>query len=158
MSTPQWVVFRLDAGQYALPLEHVVEVLRMVAIRPVPEGPAWLAGVINLRGRVLPIMDLRTRLGLPPLGARLETRIIVTDTGGFAAGGETGGQRLIGLLADEVLEVLTQPAAPIDLPRGLPGAVGRPLAAVQVGDRLVTVFDLERLGADAQALPRLEAG
>jgi len=149
MSTPQWVVFRLEAGQYALPLEHVVEVLRMVAIRPVPEGPAWLAGVINLRGRVLPIMDLRARLGLPPLGARLETRIIVTDT---------GGQQLIGLLADEVLEVLTQPSSAIELPHGLPGAAGRPLAAVQAGDRLVTVFDLARLGADTQALPQLEAG
>ena len=40
MSTPRWVVFRLEAGQYALPLDHVVEVLRMVSIRPVPEGPA----------------------------------------------------------------------------------------------------------------------
>jgi len=154
VSTPQWVVFRLEAGQYALPLEHVVEVLRMVAIRPVPEGPAWLAGVINLRGRVLPIMDLRARMGLPPLGPRLETRIIVTDT----AAADAPDQQLIGLLADEVLEVLTQPAASIELPRGLPGAGGRPLAAVQAGDRLVSVFDLERLGADAQALPRLEAG
>jgi purine-binding chemotaxis protein CheW len=155
VSTPQWVVFRLEAGQYALPLEHVVEVLRMVAIRPVPEGPAWLAGVINLRGRMLPIMDLRARLGLPPLGTRLETRIIVADTAGF--GGATGPQ-LIGLLADEVLEVLTQSASTIELPQGLPGTAGRPLAAVQAGDRLVTVFDLERLGADTQTLPRLEAG
>jgi len=156
VSTPQWVVFRLESGQYALPLEHVVEVLRMVSIRPVPEGPAWLAGVINLRGRVLPIMDLRARLGLPPLGPRLETRIIVADTAGYAGGGASG-PRLIGLLADEVLEVLTQAASTIELPHGLPGAAGRPLAAVKAGDRLVTVFDLERLGADAQTLPRLEA-
>jgi purine-binding chemotaxis protein CheW len=150
------VLFRLEAGQYALPLEHVVEVLRMVSVRPVPEGPAWLAGVINLRGQVLPIMDLRARLGLPRLGARLETRIIVVDIGGFA--GDAAGQRLIGLLADEVLEVLTQTATTIHLPHGLPGAAGRPLAAVQAGDRLVTVFDLEGLGADSQTLPRLEAG
>jgi purine-binding chemotaxis protein CheW len=147
MSTPRWVIFRLEAGQYALPLEQVVEVLRMVAIRPAPEGPAWLAGVINLRGRVLPIMDLRARLGLPPRAARLETRIIVADV----------GQRLVGLLVDEVLEVLTQPAAAIELPEALPGAA-RPMAAVQAGGRLVTVFDLERLGADTQTLPRLEAG
>ena len=124
----------------------------MVSVRPVPDGPAWLAGVINLRGRVLPIMDLRARLGLPPRPVRLETRIIVTDAGGPA------GQQLIGLLADEALEVLAQPASAIELPVGLPGAAGRPLAAVQAGDRLVTVFDLERLGADSQALPRLEAG
>jgi len=171
VTTPQWVIFRLETSQYALPLEHVLEVLRMVAIRPVPEGPAWLAGVINLRGRVVPIMDLRARLGLPPLGPRLETRIIVTAASGAAASGiaasgvaasgssgDASGPRLMGLLADEVLEVLTQPATPIELPPGLPGAAGLPLAAVQAGDRLVTVFDLERLGADAQSLPRLEAG
>jgi len=156
VTTPQWVIFRLETSQYALPLEHVLEVLRMVAIRPVPEGPAWLAGVINLRGRVVPIMDLRARLGLPPLGPRLETRIIVTAASGSS--GDASGPRLMGLLADEVLEVLTQPATPIELPPGLPGAAGLPLAAVQAGDRLVTVFDLERLGADAQSLPRLEAG
>jgi len=166
VTTPQWVIFRLETSQYALPLEHVLEVLRMVAIRPVPEGPAWLAGVINLRGRVVPIMDLRARLGLPPLGPRLETRIIVTAASGVAASGvaasgssgDASGPRLLCLLADEVLEVLTQPATPIELPPGLPGAAGLPLAAVQAGDRLVTVFDLERLGADAQSLPRLEAG
>jgi purine-binding chemotaxis protein CheW len=145
MSTDQWVIFRVAASEYAMPLQRVMEVLRMVAVRPVPDGPAWLAGVINLRGRVLPIMDLRTRLGLPPQAARLETRIIVADA----------GQSWIGLLADEVLEVLTQPAAPIDLPEGLPGATGQQYAAVQAEGRLVTVFDLERLSADTRALPRL---
>jgi purine-binding chemotaxis protein CheW len=148
MSTQQWVIFRVEAGQYALPLERVVEVLRMVAMRPVPDGPAWLAGVINLRGRVLPIMDLRARLGLPRQPTRLETRIIVAEL----------GHELIGLLADEVLEVLTQPSSAIDLPTALPSTPGRPLAAVQAGDRLVTVFDLERLSADAGSLPLLEAG
>ena len=152
MTSQRWVIFRVESGYYALPLERVVEVLRMVSVRPVPDGPAWLAGVINLRGRVLPIMDLRARLGLPPQPVRLETRIIVTDAGGPA------GQQFIGLLADEALEVLSQPAAAIELPAALPGATARPLAAVQAGDRLVTVFDLERLGADSQALPRLEAG
>ena len=81
MTAQQWVIFRVESGYYALPLERVVEVLRMVSVRPVPDGPAWLAGVINLRGRVLPIMDLRARLGLPPQPVRLETRIIVTDAG-----------------------------------------------------------------------------
>ena len=57
-----------------------------------------------------------------------------------------------------MLEVLTQPAATLSLPPALPGMAGHPLATVQAGDRLVPVFDVERLGVEAQALPGLEAG
>ncbi len=146
MSAPQWVIFRLEAGQYALPLERVVEVVRVVAIRPVPHGPAWLVGVIDRRGQALPIMDMRVRLGLPALPPRLDTRIIVTDVG------SAGSPCLLGLLADEVLEVLAQAAAAIALPPTLPGVDGPPLSTVQTGERLVPVFDVTRLSPDVQAL------
>ena len=152
MSAPQWVIFRLETGQYALPLARVVEVVRVVAIRPVPHGPAWLMGVIDRRGQALPIMDLRVRLGLAPLSPRLDTRIIVTDVG------SAGEPSLLGLLADEVLEVLAQAAADIALPPALPGVDGPPLATVQTGERLVPVFDVTRLSADAQALSEVTAG
>ena len=150
MSAPQWVIFRLETGQYALPLARVVEVVRVVAIRAVPDGPAWLVGVIDRRGQALPIMDLRVRLGLPPRPPRLDTRIIVAEVGGAQ------GECLLGLLADEVLDVLTQPATLVALPPALPGLTGAPLATVQAPDRLVPVFDLTRLSADAQALGRVE--
>lgn len=151
MNVAQWVIFRLEGGQYALPLQRVIEVLRLVAIRPVPEGPAWLVGVIDRRGQALPIMDLRVRLGLPPLPPRLETRIIVTDVG------DAQGEYLLGLLADEVLDVLTQPAANVALPPALPGPAGAPLATVQTSERLVPVFDVSRLSVDRQALADLAA-
>src|SRR5262249_45146423 len=138
----------LEANQYALPLARVVEVLRVVAIRAVPEGPAWLVGVIDRRGQGLPIMDLRVRLGLPPLPPRLDTRILVI---------EVGATRL-GLLVAEVLDVLTQPAEAIALPPALPGMAGEPLETVQTGHRLVPVFDVARLGEDARTVPQLEAG
>ena len=150
MNIAQWVIFRLDAGQYALPLQRVMEVVRVVAIRPVPEGPNWLVGVIDRRGQALPIMDLRVRLGLPPRPPRLDTRIIVTDVGGAE------GECLLGLLADEVLDVLTQPAANVALPPALPGLTGAPLATVQASDRLVPVFDVTRLSVDRQTLAGLE--
>ena len=149
---PQWVIFRLEAAQYALPLERVVEVVRVVAIRPVAHGPAWLVGVIDRRGQALPIMDLRVRLGLPALPPRLDTRIIVADVGGAE------GACFLGLLADEVLEVLAQTAVDIALPPALPGVDGPPLSTVQTADRLVPVFDLEHLGAEVQTLREIEAG
>jgi len=149
VSAPQWVIFRLETAQYALPLARVVEVVRVVAIRPVPHGPAGLAGVIDRRGQALPIMDLRLRLGWPPRPTQLDTRIIVADVG------EAGSACLLGLLADEVLEVLTQDAAAIALPPSLPGMSGAPLTTVQTSARLVAVFDVTRLSLDAQTLAEI---
>src|SRR5437660_1615747 len=73
----QFVVFRLHAREYALPVGQVVEVLHMVAMTPLPEAPAWLPGLIDLRGQVIPILDLRTRLGLRPQAPDLDTAIVV---------------------------------------------------------------------------------
>ena len=75
----------------------------------------------------------------------------MADVGGAA------GECLLGLLADEVLEVLAQPAAALALPPALPGVAGHRLATVQAGDRLVSVFDVAHLGVDTQALPNLAA-
>ena len=63
-SAGQLVVLRLGDGEYGLVAGAVEQVVRMVAIRPVPEAPPWIAGVVNLRGRTTPMTDLRTRLGL----------------------------------------------------------------------------------------------
>jgi len=76
------VVFRLDAGEYALPVANVGEVLRMVAITPVPEAPEWLPGVINLRGRVIPVIDLRRKLHLPEAKVGVKAPIIVAEHDG----------------------------------------------------------------------------
>ena len=135
MSSEQWVIVRLEAHEFALPLARVIEVLRMVAMEPVPEAPAWLAGLVNLRGRALPVMDPRARLGLPPRAPGLNTRLIVVEAGG----------RWLGLLADEVTEVLTQNAAPIDLPEESAGAPSHNYRAVLVGERLVSILELDRL-------------
>jgi purine-binding chemotaxis protein CheW len=153
MTADQWVVFRLAEHEYALRLESVSEVLRMVAITPLPESPPWLAGVINLRGRVIAVTDLRLRLGLPAPAPGLNTPIIVVEAAG----------RQMGLIADSVVEVLTNAAEAADLPFSMPGTgpARLALATLRAGDRLITVLDLgslsvagERLiaaGADANA-------
>lgn len=139
--TVQLVVFRLDQQEYALPVERVSEVLRMVAIAPVPDAPAWVRGVINLRGRVVTIVDLRARLGLPAAAYDLTTPIIVAGTG--------AGQ--VGLVADVVTELLTLPGSAID-PAGDMDA-GRAVSAVaRAGDRLILIFDLEHVRARSEDL------
>src|SRR5205809_5151739 len=73
----QLVVFRIEKSEYALPVGNVGEILRMVAIAPVPEAPSWLPGVINLRGKVIPVIDLRVRLGLASKPVGINTPIVV---------------------------------------------------------------------------------
>jgi purine-binding chemotaxis protein CheW len=94
------VVVRLQGIEHALPVEHVVEVLRMVAITPLAEAPPWLLGVIDLRGRVIPVVDMRRRLGMPQREPDLSTPILVVRSRSVTAG----------LVADEVVEVLALPA------------------------------------------------
>ena len=142
MSAQSWVIFRLAEQEYALPLERVGEVLRMVAITPLPEAPAWLAGVINLRGRVIPVIDLRLRLGLPPRALGLNTPIIVVEHGG----------RQMGLIADAAVEVLERPAEPDAVPAELAGAALLVTAIIRAGARLITVLDLAPLSASAGQL------
>ena len=71
----------------------------MVAIAPVPEAPSWLPGVINLRGKVIPVIDLRVRLGLASKPVGINTPIIVAEHEG----------QMVGLIADSVTELLTVP-------------------------------------------------
>jgi purine-binding chemotaxis protein CheW len=137
MTTDQWVVFTLEGADYALSLEHIVEVIHIIAIAPAPEAPPWLAGVINLRGRVLPVMDLRARLGLPSRGPDLSARILVTS----------GWGHWLGLIVDSVTEVLTWPAEPVELPATAPG-----FAVVRANHRLITVLDIERLIAEVDRI------
>ncbi|MGQ0601620.1 MAG: chemotaxis protein CheW [Anaerolineales bacterium] len=139
----QWVVFRVVSREYALRLEHVAEVLRMVALTPTPEAPAWLSGLINLRGRVIPVIDVRTRLGHPPQTLGLNTPIVVV---------KTDDQREVGLIADEVVELLTLPAEVVTRPDAMLGAAHPVSATLHIEGRLIVALDLERLCAGSENL------
>lgn len=139
-SSQQYVVFRLDQGMYALRVENVVEVLRMVAITTVPKAPAWLSGVINLRGRVVPVIDLRARIGLPVMAPGLTNPILIVDVKG----------RIVGLIADGIEEVASLPASAITRLAELTMRA-RPVAAIaRLNDRLILIFDLPRLTAGVE--------
>jgi purine-binding chemotaxis protein CheW len=136
----QLVVFRIDKSEYALPVGNVGEILRMVAIAPVPEAPAWLPGVINLRGKVIPVIDLRTRLGLPKQEVGLNTPIIVAEHQG----------QMVGLVADSVTELLTVPLDAVEPPDERVGTANAVESVARAGERLLLIFDLERVCAGSQ--------
>jgi purine-binding chemotaxis protein CheW len=129
------VVVRLQGTEHALPVEHVVEVLRMVAVTPLAEAPPWLLGVIDLRGRVIPVVDLRRRLGMPPREPDLSTPILVVRSHSVTAG----------LVADEVVEVLALPARSWSPADGVAVPGSAVSSAVRHGDRLLLVLDTDRV-------------
>jgi purine-binding chemotaxis protein CheW len=139
----QLVVFRIEKSEYALPVGNVGEILRMVAIAPVPEAPEWLPGVINLRGRVIPVINLRKRLGLPEVEVGLNTPIIVAEHEG----------QMVGLVADAVTELLTVPADWVEPPDARVGSANAVEAVARAGERLILIFDLDRVCAGSQQHP-----
>jgi purine-binding chemotaxis protein CheW len=71
------VVVRAGGAVHAIPAEQIVEVLRMVAVTPVPDRPSWALGVVDRRGELLPVIDLAGRLGLPTSEPGLDSRLVV---------------------------------------------------------------------------------
>jgi purine-binding chemotaxis protein CheW len=135
----QWVILRVANREYALPVAQVIEILRMVAVTPLPESPPWIAGILNLRGKGVPVMDLRHRLGLPVLPADVNAHIVVLEVRG----------QLLGLIADEVIEILLLSRDALQPVDRLPGATQLFSALAHAGQRLILVFDLDRLQASA---------
>jgi purine-binding chemotaxis protein CheW len=124
----QIVVFTLGEEEYAFPIAHVHEIIRRTQPRSVASPDPWVRGIISLRGRIVPVHDLATRLGVAG-GASEEWKIVILEVDGEVAG----------VIVDDVEEVLTVSDEQIEaLPVGADGAVG---AVVNLGDRLVAMLD-----------------
>jgi purine-binding chemotaxis protein CheW len=94
-----FVTLELDGTLYGLPVDRVQEILDMRPVSPVPNAPAHLMGVIDLRGETVPVVDMRILLGLPPKGDTPQTRILV------ALLRRGGRDAVIGLRTDTVIDV-----------------------------------------------------
>ncbi len=77
------LVFEVDGRRYGLEAGEVLEVVRIVETLPLPGAPGWIEGVIDLRGKVVPVIDLRARLGLPVKKVELSDQLIVSRGRGF---------------------------------------------------------------------------
>jgi purine-binding chemotaxis protein CheW len=139
------LVIRLNGREHALPLEQVVEVFRIVAVTPLPEVPPWVRGVMDVRGRVIPVIDLRVKLGMPARTPDLSTPIVVVEAGGMPAG----------LVTDEVVEVLALPGAAVEPADHAAGLARVVTSVARPGGRLVLVLDTEALCAGSNELAEL---
>ncbi len=137
----QYVTLGMEDEVFAVPVELVLEILDLRKVSRVPEAPPYMLGLIDLRGRSIPVLDLRAKLGLPAAAATDATRILVVEAM------ISGRPLVLGLVADRVIEVMAlngdeiEPAPDIgvrwssDYIRG----VGRRDAS------FIIIFDLPRL-------------
>jgi purine-binding chemotaxis protein CheW len=115
----QAVVFNLGGETFALPVGTVREILDHRDAFRMPQGPAWLAGLIEVRGEAIPMVDLRIRLGMAAAAIGVTTRVLVVDVpvgaGTAADGADDGARQLtLGLIVDRVLDVASFPAGAIE--------------------------------------------
>jgi purine-binding chemotaxis protein CheW len=94
----KYLTFKLGKEFYSLPVLKVREIMRLCPITMVPRMPPYLRGVINLRGKIVPVVDLRTRFGMPPLVDNDRACIIVVQLAG-------GNKSVIGVIVDSVEDV-----------------------------------------------------
>ena len=133
----QLVVFELASERYGVQIDQVQEIIRLPAITRLPKAPEFVDGVINLRGRVIPVVDLRTRFGLGRGERTKESRIVVVDVGG----------QTIGMVVDGVSEVLRIPGDAVEPPSPVATTVEsayiRGVAKLEGG--LIILLDLSRV-------------
>ncbi len=106
----QFIRFRIADADYGLELLRVKEVIRLTEVTRLPKEPPFVKGIINLRGDVIPIIDLRERLGFEPMARTRATRIIVVET----------EARLMGMVADSASQVVRIPTSQIEPPPPTP--------------------------------------
>lgn len=133
----QLVVFQLGHELYAADIAVVREVGPLQRVTPVPRTPRYVEGVTNLRGRVIPVVDLRRRLGLAVTAATKATRIAVAEL--------EAGQ--VGMIVDSVQEVLRVPASAIEPPSPMMSKLDAEFVQgiAKVDGKLIILLDLPRV-------------
>ncbi len=133
----QFVVCVIADERYGIEVGRVREIIRLSAITALPGADHSFCGVINLRGRIIPVMNVRQRFGLPDAPPTRLSRIVIAEAGGAQ----------IGLVVDAVNEVVHIAASAIDPTPGLTGAAaaGHLTGIARSKDGLVIVLDIERL-------------
>jgi len=137
MTSPVWpyVVFRVEGQRYALHLLQVERVISMVAISTLPKTPPVVAGVINYRGSIVPVLDLRPRFGLRHREFGLTDHLLLVRT----------TRRMLALPVDEVLGVNEISVDNLLTPSAILPGVGYVTGIVALADGLLFIHDLEAL-------------
>ena len=133
----QVVGFRIGRETFGLPISTVREIVRVPEITSVPNAPDYIEGVINLRGRIIPVVDLRKRFGEPASEPSKKNRIVVVEL----------EQRSIGLIVNSASEVLRIPPSEIEAPNNVfqEGELNYITGVGKLRGRLVILLDLNRI-------------
>ncbi len=140
----RYLSFRLAGEEYGLEILKVQEIIGMLNVTRVPRTPDWVRGVINLRGRVIPVIDARRKFGMPAEPDTEKTCIIIVHVGAA----ERRAQ--LGLVVDEVSEVLDIAPEAIEPPPPLEtdGGVSFLSGLGKLPDRVLILVDIDRALAD----------
>lgn len=154
----QVVTFPVGAEEYGLDIAAITEAIRPLPITALPHMPAFVEGVINLRGTIIPMVDLRKRFGLPVSAVpQKKTRMLITRG---AVPGAGGGPGLLGLVVDGVRDVMHIPLTQIEkAPDAARGRGTAFLAGVaKAADRLVILLDVSKILTGEERAALAEAG
>jgi purine-binding chemotaxis protein CheW len=133
----QIVVFELDAESFAVDISAVESIIKVQAVTVMPQAPKFVEGVTNLRGKVLPVIDLRKRFGMPSRESDRNSRIIVVNIDGAG----------VGMIVDGVSEVLTISEGAVEAAPSITTTIDSTFITgiAKVGDRLVILLDLGKI-------------
>lgn len=141
--TLQMVSFRLGEGDYGVDIKSVREINRLTNVTSIPTAPAFVEGIINLRGLIVPVVNLGLRFGLARTEHSKDTRVVVIESNGHT----------LGLVVDAVSEVLSIPTSEID-PASNMSSGGIDISFVEgvgkIGERLILILSPERLFSDEE--------
>ena len=146
----QYLTFELGDEVYGLQILKVQEIIGIMTVTRVPRTPSYVRGVINLRGKVIPVIELRTKFGMVNAEDTSRTCIIVVQVATEAdARGETGGSRrtTMGIIVDEVAEVLEVASDQIEPAPSFGAAVPTEfiLGMGKVGEKVVMLLDVDKV-------------
>ena len=133
----QVACFRLDNDLYAVDIMRIKEIIRPQKLTPLPQAPSFIDGIINLRGVVIPVVDMRKRFDMPARELSASTRLLIVRL----------SSQTLGLVVDDVTEVITVPVKEIKPPPVVSaGLITNHLLGVCLsGDNMVMLLDIDRL-------------
>lgn len=137
----KYLMFLLDEEYYGIPILKVNEIIGLMPITPIPHSPTFMKGVINLRGKIIPVVDLRAKFNMSERAYDQQTCIIIVEIEAH------GHKNLIGLVVDKVAEVVKILGADIDAPPeyGQEMEEGFLVGIGKVKDKVVMLLDIEHI-------------
>lgn len=141
----QFLTFTLQSEEYGIEILRVQEIKGFSRITPIPNAPRYVKGVLNLRGAVVPVVDLRCKFGMPETEYNQFTVIIVV----------TVGKRIVGLVVDAVSDVLNIGRKDVDPPPELGAGVDTSFLTgmAKSGDKLIALLNIDRLLGHEEPAP-----